>query len=231
MQEEIKKRSKVKNVNKEEFRNKHIMTGKIKCGICNKTYYVSCGKLRKDGTKRISWRCSTTHNFGKKHKINDIEIGCSAPVINDNALKKAFKIALLRTGMNKNTVNNSLIKTFTELLGKYDDRVSLNNDKEKLVEVREKLLTIYLDGIISREIYVEKRNEIDDMIKDLEKNKTKIAKNSIENNKFEEERYDEVCKQLLEKIVVIDSNTVDVYIKNYKEPFRIDNIKKLDSDK
>ena len=33
VQEEIKKRSKVRNVNKEEFRNKHIMSGKIKCGI------------------------------------------------------------------------------------------------------------------------------------------------------------------------------------------------------
>ena len=237
VQEEIKKRSKVRNVNKEEFRNKHIMSGKIKCGICGKTYFVTSGKVRLDGTRRISWRCSTTHNFGKKHKYNDTIIGCSAPVINDNALKKAFKIALLRTGINKNSIQNKLIETFTELIGKYDDRIINNNEealkKEKLIDAKNKLLNIYLDGIIPKKIYIEKNNEINEMLENIENDITQERKDedNTELNSNEEERYDEVCNQLLEKIVVIDSNTVDVYIKNYKKPFRIDNIKYLDNDK
>ena len=246
VQKERERRKNIYKVDKECFANRHALSGKIKCGECGKAYVSSVGKIRADGTRRQFWTCSTKRKYGLKHILpNGTECGCNSVRVSDTAMKKIFRMALLKANVDKGTLEQSLIRTLTEMMNKYSKKntTDLETQRKDLENEKKRLLDLYLQDIISLDSYKLKNEDIDKKIEEVNrklqsqsKNKDdenslnkaiKKTKEIIKNNEYD----DNIIKQLLEKIVIIDNEKVEVYLKNYDNPFCFNNLSDIEGRK
>ena len=128
--------------------NRHIFSGKIKCGVCGASF-VARYKKRKDGTKVRRWNCSKTETAGKA------ACGVGRLVRDDDA------ICMLKTAIkNLNIDRRALIADTTALaLGAILAGEGVTNDQpeflcyemDRIKRKKEILLDRFLEGEISKE--------------------------------------------------------------------------------
>ena len=246
VQKEKARRQAIYKNESQGFTNRHALSGKIKCGCCKKSYVSSVGRLRGDGTRRQFWTCSTKRKYGVLHTLeNGTLCGCNAVRVSDSAMKTLFKQALLKANVNKDTLQQTLIKTLTEMMDKYSKKneTNLATQRTDLENEKRRLLDLYLQNIISIDVYKTKNDDIDKKIEELnkklqnqakEKNKDDSlakaiskTKEIIKNNDYD----DNIIKQLLEKIVIVDENNAEVYLKGYNKPFYFGNLLEIEGKK
>lgn len=238
-QEELKRRSEMYRQEKNKYSNKHTFSGKLVCGICGKSYVGGVSRERKDGTQRKSWRCYTAVNYGKKHIENGQEIGCDNERVNDYTLKECFKIALRDILDRKKDIKNEVEVIIRKTLEKCNDEIETSDNlirqKDKLNRERNRLLDLCLKEIIDDETFKEKNIEIENKIskidKELQAQKNKqMLRDNIEDILCEvrkiidnilniKEFSKNVCKELVDKVVIYSKNKFDFYLKGYTDPF------------
>lgn len=242
-QKELKRRSEIYKHEKSKYTNKHTFSGKLVCACCGASYVGGENRRKKDGTIRRTWRCYTATKYGKKHIENEQEIGCDNDRINEQVLKECFIKSLKEILTNKSTIKKDIEEYVKKAINKCEKETELIDillkEKEQLIKEKNKVLDLCIKEIIDEETYKLKNKDIEDKIIKIEnqlecqeqKRKLKDNIEEILNNirqtvdeilnfkKFSEN----VCKELVDKVIIYSNNKFDFYLKGYETPYDFDN--------
>lgn len=224
---------------KEKISYRYPFSGKIKCGICGSTY-VARYKRHKDGSKYKAWRCGEGAKHGKRHTDNfGNEVGCSNRSIQNEEAIHIMYLAMKNLKFNRERVVANLLKAIRSVLS--SDSLSGSTQKlkkqiEELSGKHEKLLELYMGGCIEKDEFTEQREKLNSQIdgvkskidgirngndlrnrqSELYKDIEKAVNELIEGAEYEDEFY----KQILDKMVIVDKNTIDLYLNILPEKWR-----------
>ena len=212
-------------VNKKVFQNRYTYSGKIYCGCHNVTYHRTSSGKRKNNPV---WECQVYRRESLK--------GCSNPRVFEFELDAVFKDMFNKLFKKRNTIFDEVInecKNYLETNNSESDIKSLeskilvlNNKKNKLLEL---VMEEYLSkedykkqtNLINEELntYQEKMNELKNSKKDKDyiENKIEKLKNVLEKCLEDNECYNNVFNELIDKIIVHKRNDkqikLDIFIK------------------
>lgn len=216
---------------KAKHSNRYPFSGKIKCGICGKSF-VSRFKTRKDGTKYKAWRCSENTLHGKPHvdKFGN-KLGCYCNSIRDEDAMHIMQLTVEKLDVNRTKIKKNLMKTIKTVLssGSGLSVKQLNKEMEKETEKRERLIELYTEGSITKEDYTDRKAKYDEAIAAIS-NKISSIKSSdiIQKNQDKllsdiEKKIDDILsgaqydgcfyREILDKMVIMDKYNIDVYLK------------------
>lgn len=241
-QKELKRRSEMYKHEKSKYTNKHTFSGKLVCACCGASYVGGENRKRKDGTIRKTWRCYTATKYGKKHIENDQEIGCNNDRVNNELLKECFTKALKEILTNKNEIKRDVEEYVKKAINKCEKETELSDillkEKEQLCKEKNKLLDLCIKEIIDEETYRLKNKEIENKMIKLEKElkaqeqKIKIRDNIEEilssvrktvDNILNLKKFSKnICKELVDKVVIYNDTKFDFYLKGYENPYIFD---------
>lgn len=241
VQEEMARRKEKSNVDGSKHSNRYALSGKLKCASCGCIYVKGDNRKRSDGTIRKSWICAEKHKYGKKHinSQNDY-IGCDNDNVNNDIVLNSFNQLMKKiTTEDKQEIVNSTIKVISSIIKK---SASLNTDEERICQRKEKLesqikkaITLCINEVITEDELKEQKEQLENELilvnKELEsiQNKQELLNNketllqNVEKSMNDildfQNTSDEICKEVLEKVVVKSKNEFDFYIKGYSTPF------------
>ncbi|MDY4545055.1 MAG: recombinase family protein [Bacilli bacterium] len=193
-QEILNKRNNNKKDNgrkhKTTYSLKYDFSSKIVCGHCNSTYVRRQGTKRKDGTAPIYWKCF--------QQVDEKRYCEHSVVMREDVLKNMFVELYNLIVKNKHKTKEKLLDAIKSTLKEENyqkDIDKLNVELDKLNTKLSKLVDMQLDGVIDKDIYVKKEQEIKSQITDIEE---KI--NNLENIKNTNNNMTKKIKEI-EKIV------------------------------
>lgn len=224
---------------KSKHSSRYPFSGKIKCGICGSSYTARYN-THSDGSKYKAWRCSEAATHGKPHtdKMGN-HVGCHSNSIRNEEAVHIMYLAAKNLKYNRKKIVSNLLKTVESVLE--DKSLKGNIDLlEKEIEKEEtksdKLLHLYLDDKINQEKYNREKAAIDSRIAALREQVSGInSSNEIRSQQgevFEEikkvindladgvEYEDEFYKSILNKMVIVDKQTIDVYLNVLPDKWR-----------
>lgn len=224
---------------KAKHSNRYPFSGKIKCGICGRSY-VARYKPRYNGSRYKAWRCGEAAKHGSRHldKAGN-EVGCSSPSIRNEEAIHIMYLAIKNLKFNREKITRNLLKVIKAMLADSalnQSTTRLQKRMDDLVSKRGKLLELYMEGSISKEEFVQEREKIDEQIADVKIQIESIASgNALKGDQDQllcdiektildlvngVEYEDEFYKQILDKMVIVDKNTVDLYLNILPEKWR-----------
>ena len=236
---EMKRRSEMYSHEKSKYTNKHDISGKLVCGCCGMSYVGGENRKRKDGTIRRTWRCYSATKFGKKHIVNNQELGCDNDRVNNEILKECFMRTLKEIVGDKQKIKKEVEEYVRDAVSKCQGECKTLDiyieEKEKLIKERNKLLDLCIKGIIDDNIFKAKKEEIDNKIDSIEKEISKQEDKKLLKDNIEDiienvrksvdkilnikEFSKNVCRELVDKVIIYNSKKFDFFLKGYKTPF------------
>lgn len=200
--------------------NTYVYTGKIICGECGGAYWHETRKKCKSDI----WQC---HNYRTKKQPckNKISIRC-------DVLDILMKEIINDFWDNKNEAITNVIKVLEESINNNDidiKRKELTNKKEKYINMKNNLIDLLSEDLISKDDYISKKMEYEDILQKIDEDLDKSSFN-YNNMLSKQERLaslrrilnekrdnndiisDDIIKYLLNKIIVKNNNEVDVYL-------------------
>lgn len=216
---------------KAKYSSRYVLSGKIKCGLCGSSYAARY-KTRKDGTKYKSWRCGEAAAHGQPHTDNlGNEVGCYANSIRDEDAMHLLYLTFKSLKLNKKRIKTNLIRTIKKCLADIPENfgtVQLIKRLDKETEKRNRLIDLYMDGGVDKKEYTQRKEECDKAIASIKKQiETVRSSNTLQKSQDEltadiEKAVDELLegtesedlfyREILNKIVVADKNTIEVYL-------------------
>lgn len=151
----------------------YSFSGKLVCGICGAPYW------RKQKTnKEEFWVCSTKQTKGRKTRKRDAvggkagelnEAGCDNTNISYNALMEIMSIISERLQANTELVKADMIDKLNSFRKRIIEanRGATEEDLQKELSRKDKLLDALLDGILTKEEYTRKAESIENRIEEL----------------------------------------------------------------
>lgn len=149
-----------KSSNPRPFEAKYLLSGLIRCGECGAPMMMMMGRVRKDGTRPMYYRCKSNKKYigaGKdyyhldcdntSHKLDDLEFYAMAQI--EKLRIEPQSIAEVSDD------NSERIKLFEQEI-------------DKLNEQLYRVLDLYVSGSYPREILDDKRDRINEQIISLE---------------------------------------------------------------
>ena len=238
VQQELARRSAIYKVETRKYSNRHELSNKIVCGRCGNGYVVGVGKVRKDGTRRLSWRCHTAVLYGKKHIVDNHEMGCDNQRVGDDTLKECFFKIMSKLKINQKEVEKRVISELKISMDKCNDNMMdvnlLENTQNKLEREKSRLLDLYLGEYISKEDFNIKNNELIDKMnkntkelknlqlkQNLQQDLDEIFKKIVDRIKYVlsfKEYNNNVIEELIDKVVIDDKQHFKYYIKGIQDP-------------
>lgn len=154
-------------------------------------------------------------------------------------LKESFVKALKQIVDNKEEIQTDIERLIRNAVKKCDDEVKIGDrllkDKEKLNRERNKLLDLCIKEIISEEQYTVKNRELENKIIKINKQIKEQQDKQMMRNNIDEilnnvrkvvdkilsitEFNKNVCKELVDKVIIYSSKKFDFYLKGYKDPY------------
>lgn len=192
--------------------NRYVMSGKIKCGECGKSF-ISRTRKNRDGTLSKAWRCSTANTDGKRQPNG---IGCDngKQVRDDVAMDMLYQALGTLKLDNEYILQNLLHIIKKSLKGAIDhDHKNLayyKNELAKLTEKQSRILDMDLLGDYPKDMIVKKLSDINSDIADVTQKIRELKKsNDIACN------YDEFEKDIAEYIrnLLCFKNAPDTYLR------------------
>ncbi len=188
----------------------YSFSGKIVCGVCGAPYW-----RKQKSTKEEYWVCSTKQQKGRKTrkrdsvngKVGEInEAGCDNTNISYNSLMEIMSIISERLQANTELVKADMVSKLNSFKKRIleANRGATEEDLQRELSRKDKLLDALLDGILTKEEYTKKAESIENKIADL--------RQEIENNKTQYEDLAEIDR-VLENI----DNEVSVYLDENKQ--------------
>lgn len=218
---------------KSKHSNRYPLSGKLICGCCG-SRFVSRSKKRKDGSKYKAWGCYNATHYGvAKIDAAGNHIGCDIHThIRDEDFMIIIQKVVEHLDINKEKILRELSDALKMIFTKEHTKTIDENDIKKKIDninsKKEKLLDLYLNEILSKEEYRQKKENYEEEISQLERVISKAANKSQENydcdsaikdieqhiNKmlYGTEINETFYRNLIEKIVVYDRKHFDVYI-------------------
>lgn len=158
------------------YRGTTKYASKIKCGLCNASYTSNVDKGRR------FYNCHTKKTLGLKH--------CNNTNISESKLDKIFNSDWLVTSLEsiKLMQKTYIYRDIKQLeaskdLNKEDEVEALKVELSILEEKLNKLLDLYLDGDLNKELYTSKKSMLEEEVNKLQ---TNIAELSRSNNEIDQ---------------------------------------------
>lgn len=217
---------------KAKYSNRYPFSGKIKCGKCGASY-VARYKTRKDGSRYKAWRCYQAANHGSPHidKAGN-QVGCFGTSIRNEEAIHIMCLVCRQLKINRQKIVQNLIHTINKvvLMDRSGADITVLAEKMEMAkQKRTRLIDLYTSGDIDRSEFTALRAKYDVEIDNLEARMERIGtQQGIEdkqNKWMEDVKYvmeeliggveyeDEFYKQILDRIVVIDKEHIEVYLK------------------
>lgn len=223
---------------KSKYSNRYIFSGKIKCSYCNSSY-VARYKTRKDGSLYKAWRCGKAVQQGAIHiNKNGEEVGCNSQSIRNEELLYIMKIIISSLKFDREKFASGLLLIIRKAndFDIQDKKIEKIRHKIKDVYMKQTDLTdSYIEGNISREEFLKKREQYNNEITKFQSVIDNIYNQDIMSEqqnslKRQNEHLTEIQKTIneliegvdyedyfyryiLDKIVILDKDNVDVYLK------------------
>ena len=212
-------------VKKEVFQNRYTYSGKIYCGCHNLTYHRSSAGKRKNNPV---WECQVYRKESLK--------GCSNPRVFELELDEVFKDMFNKLFKKRNNIFNEILNECKNYLETNNNEVEIKNLESKislLNNKKDKLLELVMEEYLFKEdykkqvdlinedlnIYQNKINELQSNKKDKNyiENKINEIKNILEKYLEDNECYNDVFNEIIDRIIVhIQTDKqikLDIYIK------------------
>jgi hypothetical protein len=222
---------------KAKHSNRYPFSGKIKCGICGRSF-VARYKKRGDGSVYKAWRCQEAANHGSPHKDKaGNEVGCSCVSIRNEDAIHILYLVTKSLQYDKEAVIGNLLSVVKAVVDMDSTGTDVTKPQRKISEPEEsraKLLDAFLSGIITKEEFTRSRSRLDDEIADpqamLDNVDRQRSPTLQENKRMEEieravreiiggvEHEDAFYRQILDKMVVYGHDRIDVCLNAL--PFR-----------
>ncbi|MDF2987057.1 MAG: site-specific recombinase, invertase Pin [Eubacterium sp.] len=231
VQEEIQRRQ-TYTFDNSKYSNRFAWSGKIECAYCKSKFKRRIWR-KKDGSQKISWQCSTAIKYGKeKIKAQNEKVGCNCRSLNELILQELFLTVLSSVTKNRKKiiqeVKQAIYQAINEDTAGEGDITYNKNETDKINFKKAKLIELFTDGQIKREefnkinsSYNRQIDILEDNIKSIQKNlnskkelaeKMVIIEKAIMNIAEIQEFSGEVCKHLLNKLIVKDREELTFYI-------------------
>lgn len=191
----------------QKHQTKYALSGKIfcekhKCGFVRKVkHYKTKGDI-------IRWICQDYNNTGRKN--------CPTPFVLEQDIYSILLNVFKSYEKYKDEISKELLSFYNEILfneKNTNKEIEIQNEIDNLVNRKEKLLDLALDGILSKEDLKSKRLTIENEITDLKAKLEEIQKQSSKKNN--QKQYLNILKDsILKNIDVTESN-----LENYIEKF------------
>lgn len=241
--------TKSEEVHTDEFKIKRIgknigkynLSSKIKCGECGSVYWRRYRKNVKD-EQIVDWSCSEYVKRGRKNikdtrgknllKLEAKDGGCDNIHINDvelnNILQKVAKDVFNKDNKLIDKLINILKSVFSnDNAG--DEKIQIENEKNKIINQKNMLLDKLLDEIISNEDYKRKDLELENKLKNLIEREKLIADRVKQHSDLEkrisdisaylkEEGTDETnVQKLIEHVskIIVYQDRLEIYLDFY----------------
>ena len=156
---------------------KYDFSSKIVCWYCNSTYVRRQGTKRKDGTAPIYWKCY--------QQVDEKDFCKDSKFIREDVLKSMFVELYNLIVKNKHKTKDKLLNAIKSTLKEenYQKEIDkLNIELDKYNSKLSKLVDMQLDGIIDKDIYIKKEQEIKIQITDIENKITELLTLKNTNN-------------------------------------------------
>lgn len=156
---------------------KYDFSSKIVCGHCNSTYVRRQGTKRKDGTAPIYWKCY--------QQVDEKDFCKDSKFIREDVLKGMFVELYNLIVKNKHKTKDKLLNAIKSTLKEenYQKEIDkLNIELDKYNSKLSKLVDMQLDGIIDKDIYIKKEQEIKLQITEIETKITELSNLKNTNN-------------------------------------------------
>ncbi|WP_295578937.1 recombinase family protein [uncultured Oscillibacter sp.] len=235
VQRELARRSRHNTATDNGHGNRYPLSGKIKCGSCGSSFLSRKKKTGSGKTKKV-WRCGKATIEGKLHTdAQGNPMGCEiGRQIREEVALDIVRRAIESVPMDKEAVIENLTRTVETVLKdtQEDDNAEIRRMERELEETRQKkqkTLEGFLNQFISREDYQFMNQRYDVTIAALTENLEAIelrrkldasAKDACQDIKsairkiVTEEKPDDFCGQLLERMTVYADGRVEVALKN-----------------
>lgn len=215
---------------KAKHSSRYPFSGKIKCGCCGSSY-VARYKTRKDGSQYKAWRCSEAAKHGSPHIDRaGNPVGCAGLSIRNEDAAHIMYLVARSLKYNREHMINSLTATIQSILSMDDtagtDALRLKAQLEAIEDKRTKLIDLYMSGDITKDEFSAARSKCDAEIAEFQSitgsTGTQQAKPCSQLLKEIEaairemaggvEYEDDFYQHILDKMVVMDKDTIDVYL-------------------
>lgn len=182
--------------------HQNLLTGKLICAHCGKPYYRK-DAITKGGIKMSKWVCSG--------KINNGAASCPSHAIYEDEIKPIIEDIFKSGQQNVEELSALVLKLLRELIESDDNKAEIQSLNEKLVtqqKMKNKLLSMSVNGQMKESEFIRMTKECDDEIEKL----TQALDALSENSKTEREMKNELAniKNVLKSAEsYIDGDEVD----------------------
>ncbi len=238
--EDFKKVSKILEKRSKTIKEQTIQNGKMPSSAFVEKLICNCGSTfnrriyhtRGDGTKTYSYQCYTQKQYGSKRyrEKNGLETinDCDIPILQEWKLKCiAFYIfEILWRDQNRiiKIANNLIDKSISEANTNYEETDQVNiylNTLQNVKEKQDRLLELYINGLIAKEEFIKKKDELD-------KEKIETEKLIIENN-IEEPLSKETLKEKIKMLksvikksyISFDDDITDEFLREFVDYIKV----------
>lgn len=220
----------VKNASEciEDLKGRYSLSKKVICGYCGKVYSRRSHNQTKIEFKPV-WKCQNQSKKG----LNRCNF---SKTIDELAIKLGFIKALNRIATFDSSIIDSFISSLDKTLNEENILNKIPQKEEELTEIKnklDKLLDLYMEQGITKEIYSSKSKELEEKIqildneikalKDEKANRDKVKEkledviNNINNRNITFDFDDEVFKSTIKKVIVgeFQNDKFDPYVLTY----------------
>ena len=217
---------------KAKHSNRYLFSGKIKCDCCGGGYAARY-KTRKDGSRYKAWRCSEAAKHGSTHtdKAGN-QVGCTGPTIRNEDATHIMNLVTKSLKYNRDKITDNLTAVIRSVISMDTAGTAVDKLKaqmEALEDKRTRLIDIYTGGDITKEEFSAARascdaeiGELQAVIDSMDKQQAVSCRRQQPIEEIEAaikelvggvEYEDDFYKHILDKMVVKDKDTIDVYLK------------------
>lgn len=223
-QEELKRRSPSQQ-QKTKYSNRYWSSGKLVCSICGR-HFVPRTSRRKDGTPRLSWRCS-----------------CHNPSVNEQTLFSCIQYCLMQCHpdlerIKKQTLQDLLKCQSLSETNHWSKKMNdIRKERSRLEENCRKLTDLWIENDIEELDYIEQKQWYKKQLHLLNKiyaeyhEKTEYQYQNFSNRNISHKSVDDILKQtedkkklfheILDFIVLHPDHTMDIYFKGLTFGFHL----------
>lgn len=227
-QSELARRSPNK-AQKIKYSNRYCFSGKIKCGICGRSY-VPRVKTRKDNSIYKAWRCGEAAQNGKRHSdCAGHIVGCVNRCVSDEKLKLVLQQAVGSLSADLNAPLKRLCAVVCESVKQNNGNEGIRQmcaRRNKLNRRQQLLLELYLNEEISRDEFFRlkqqndmQKNALGTIETDASEDHSETVRRISEMTQavFTGQIWDDVFyRALLDKMVIQENGLIDVYFRGMR---------------
>lgn len=220
-------------IDKSKYSNRYVWSGKIECGYCKSKFKRKVWNKKKSKLGSIVWQCANNIKYGcEKINGNNEKVGCNSKGIHEYFLQEAFLSTLNSTIQNKQQIAKELKKDIKQAIEMADDHSKeiqgIETEILRLENKKTRLIELYTENSISKPEFDKSNEQYNRQMEALSNNKNILIKNNDRSKELQKqistidktiealtatkEFGEEICKQVLKKVVVESREKISFFL-------------------